>query len=239
MASATTVSKRGILIVIEGLDRSGKSSQCQRLFDRFQSQGRKVRYVKFPDRSTSTGHMINSYLTGQAQQDDHSIHLIFSANRWEAIKSISLDLLSGIDVIVDRYSFSGAVYSAAKQNPDLSLEWAWSPEIGLLKPDLLFFFDISSADAAKRGGYGAERYEKEEMQSRVRTLFKELFARLDGVAVHQVDASRTMEEVAADVLSIVQGTTEDETLMSSALHKLGPLLNQRSWREQGDTAIDG
>ncbi|KIW99265.1 thymidylate kinase [Cladophialophora bantiana CBS 173.52] len=228
MGSATTVSKRGILIVIEGLDRSGKSSQCQRLFDRFQSQGRKVRYVKFPDRSTPTGQMINSYLTGQAQQDDHSIHLIFSANRWEAIKSISLDLLSGIDVIVDRYSFSGAVYSAAKQNPDLSLEWAWSPEIGLLKPDLLFFLDISSSDAAKRGGYGAERYEKEEMQSRVRTLFKGLFARLDGVAVHQVDAGRTMEEVAADVLSIVQGTTEDETLTSSDLQKLGPLLDLRS-----------
>ncbi|OAP61704.1 thymidylate kinase [Fonsecaea erecta] len=223
MEPATTVSQRGRLIVVEGLDRSGKSSQCQRIFERFQSEGLKVRYVKFPDRTTPTGQMINSYLTGQDQQDDHSIHLIFSANRWEVIKSISSDLMSGINVIVDRYSFSGAVYSAAKQNPDLSLEWAWSPEIGLLKPDLLIFLDISSADAAKRGGYGAERYEKEEMQSRVRGLFKKLFARLDGVAVHQVDAGRTMDEVTAEILSVLH-----QGLMPGELQKLGPLLDRRS-----------
>ncbi|KIX98619.1 uncharacterized protein Z520_05920 [Fonsecaea multimorphosa CBS 102226] len=222
------MSKRGRLIVVEGLDRSGKSSQCQRLLEHFQSQGLQVRSVKFPDRSTPTGQMINSYLTGQAQQDDHAIHLIFSANRWEAIKTIRLALLSGVAVIVDRYSFSGAVYSAAKQNPELSLEWAWAPEIGLLKPDLVFFLDISSADAAKRGGYGAERYEQEGMQARVRTLFKELFARLDGIAIHQVDAGRTMDEVAAEVLSIVQASSVDEALTPDDLLKLGSLLDKRS-----------
>jgi dTMP kinase len=43
-----TILKRGSLIVVEGLDRSGKSSQCQRLFDHFRLQGQRVRYVKFP-----------------------------------------------------------------------------------------------------------------------------------------------------------------------------------------------
>jgi dTMP kinase len=166
--------------------------------------------------------MINSYLTGQAQQDDHSIHLLFSANRWEAINSIRSDLLSGMNVIVDRYSFSGAVYSAAKDNPDLSLSWAWNPEIGLLKPDLLFFLDISSTDAAKRGGYGAERYEQEEMQTRVRTLFKDLFARLD-MTVYQVDAGRTIDQVAVDIQAAVQGMMENPSA-SSDFEKLGPLL---------------
>ncbi|OAL38076.1 hypothetical protein AYO20_02528 [Fonsecaea nubica] len=228
MASSITGSKRGRFIVVEGLDRSGKSSLCHRLYEQFQSQGLKARYVKFPDRTTPTGQMINSYLTGQAQQDDHSIHLIFSANRWEAIKSISLDLQSGVNVVVDRYSFSGAVYSAAKQIPDLSLQWAWAPEIGLLKPDLLFFLDISSADAAKRGGYGAERYEQEEMQSRVRSLFKDLLSRLDGIAIHQIDAWKTMDEVTTEVLSIVQGSTINEALTPDSLQKLGPLLDRRA-----------
>jgi dTMP kinase len=75
------------------------------------------------DRTTPTGKMINGYLTGNAQQDDHSIHLLFSANRWEAIQEILKDIGSGVTVIIDRYSFSGAVYSAAKDNPDLSLQW--------------------------------------------------------------------------------------------------------------------
>lgn len=171
--------------------------------------------------------MINSYLTGQAHQDDHSIHLLFSANRWEAIKSIHLDLLSGVNVIVDRYSFSGAVYSAAKMNPELSLAWAWSPEVNLLKPDLLFFLDISSSDAAKRGGYGAERYEKEEMQARVRTLFKDLFARLN-VTVSHIDAGRTMDEVSADILSVIQGALQNPQLLSSDLGRLGSLLDTSS-----------
>lgn len=168
--------------------------------------------------------MINSYLTGQAQQDDHSIHLLFSANRWEAIQDIRKDLLNGVTVIVDRYSFSGAVYSAAKENPDLSLDWAWYPEIGLLKPDILFFLDISSGDAAKRGGYGAERYETEKMQARVRALFNELFARLDNVRVRVVDAGRTISEVASDILAGIEQSPRDEPT-PKPLEKLAPLNN--------------
>ena len=74
--------------------------------------------------------MINSYLQGKAHQDDHAIHLLFSANRWEDIQGLLDEVVQGTTLVVDRYSFSGAVYSAAKENPDLSLEWAWSPEIG-------------------------------------------------------------------------------------------------------------
>lgn len=169
------------------------------------------------------GQMINSYLTGQAQQDDHSIHLLFAANRWEAIKSIQADLLDGVTVIVDRYSFSGAVYSAAKENPDLTLDWAWYPEIGLVQPDILFFLDISSAEAAKRGGYGTERYETETMQARVRTLFKELFARLDNVPVSLVDAGRPMSEVATDIFARISQVPQD-VAGSRQLRRLGPLL---------------
>jgi dTMP kinase len=133
---------RGALIVVEGLDRSGKSSQCELLVKALSSHTGGSRYVKFPgkpflarihfvahgfrDRSTLTGAMINSYLTGSTQQDDHSIHLLFSANRWEAISAIRESINNGVHVVVDRFSFSGAVYSAAKANPDLDLQWGTS-----------------------------------------------------------------------------------------------------------------
>ena len=166
--------------------------------------------------------MINNYLTGQAQQDDHSIHLLFSANRWEAIKNIQEDLFKGVTVIVDRYSFSGAVYSAAKDNPNLSLEWAWSPEVGLLEPDLTVFLDISSEAAAKRGGYGAERYETEKMQTRVRALFKQLFTNLEDVEVCSVDAGRTMDEVTNDIALAVEQAMQT-AIADTTLRKLKPL----------------
>jgi dTMP kinase len=161
------------------------------------------------DRTTPTGQMINSYLTGQAQQDDHSIHLLFSANRWEAVKGILESIKEGVTVIVDRYSFSGAVYSAAKDNPLLTLDWAWYPEISLPQPDLVYFLDISSAEAAKRGGYGEERYETEKMQTRVKSLFTELFTRMPGINVQIIDAGRSLDDVSNDII-----TTFDEVAAS-------------------------
>lgn len=192
----------GLLIVVEGLDRSGKSTQCELLCKHIEKLGKKAKYVKFPDRTTPTGNVINSYLTDQVQQDDHSIHLLFSANRWEAAAGLRKDIENGTWLVVDRYSYSGAVYSAAKDNPNLSLEWAWAPEVGLPQPDIVFFLDISADAAAERGGYGEERYEKEEMQSRVRTLFQHLFGIIhpstsEKPRIARVDAGGSVEDVAA------------------------------------------
>lgn len=203
---ATSKSKRGLFIVVEGLDRSGKTTQCQYLLEHLQAIGHTVRYQKFPDRSTGTGQMINSYLTNQSTQSDHAIHLIFSANRWEAINSMTAQLKQGITIIVDRYSFSGAVYSAAKKLPGLDLDWAWACEVGLPKPDLVLFLDISEEKAAERGGYGEERYEKEDMQRTVRKLFSELFQRLEGqgLVVKKIDAGDSIEVVNGRVVGAVE-----------------------------------
>jgi dTMP kinase len=166
--------------------------------------------------------LINKYLAGHAQQEDHSIHLLFSANRWEAIGDIISDIDRGITVIVDRYSFSGAVYSAAKDNPNLSLRWAWAPEIGLPRPDVTSFLHISPQDAARRGGFGSERYETARMQSRVRELFGELFAKLGEGTAHNIDAGRPIGEVANDVLQPVLKCIQNLGT-AGPLEKLGPL----------------
>ncbi|KAF2025502.1 P-loop containing nucleoside triphosphate hydrolase protein, partial [Setomelanomma holmii] len=149
---------RGKLIVFEGLDRAGKSTQCQLLAEALQKDGMKVRHVRFPaDRTTPIGQMINSYLSGATESEDHVIHLLFSANRWEAAPSIKASLAAGRTVVIDRYYYSGCVYSAAKQDPSMSLEWCRQPDVGLPRPDLCIFLDISAEDAAKRGGYGSEK----------------------------------------------------------------------------------
>ncbi|KAL3478410.1 P-loop containing nucleoside triphosphate hydrolase protein [Aspergillus californicus] len=203
MITKGTRGGRGALIVVEGLDRAGKSSQCEYLRNFLQESGHAVRYIRFPDRTTSTGMLIDSYLRGQSQSEDHAIHLLFSTNRWECAHSIETDIANGINVIIDRYSYSGAVYSAAKGNPSLSLEWAWAPEIGLPQPDLCLFLRISPEEAAKRGGFGAERYENETMQTRVRGLFETVFDRQRQGNIQKVDAGRSFEEVSQDLSKIV------------------------------------
>ena len=74
----------------------------------------------------------------------------------------------------DRYAFSGVAFSAAKGT--LSMDWCKAPDRGLPKPDLVLFLDVSAEVAKTRGGYGEERYEKEEFQARVRKAFETLRA---------------------------------------------------------------
>lgn len=112
------------------------------------------------------------------------------------------------------------MYSAAKANPTLSLDWAWQPEIGLPRPDLCLFLSISADEAAKRGGFGAERYENEAMQTRVRELFRNLFERQQDICT--IDAGRSLDEVSQDLQAAVSGCLARLGAIGS-LRALGPL----------------
>jgi dTMP kinase len=109
--------------------------------------------------------------------------------------SIQDEIEAGVTIIVDRYYYSGCVYSAAKQNPSMTLEWCRKPDVGLPRPDLCIFLDISAEDAAKRGGYGTEKYEKKEIQDRVRELFETLMQRKEGEDFVRIDAGSSLEDV--------------------------------------------
>jgi len=208
--------KRGAFIVIEGLDRSGKTTQTSLLHDRLQSSGVPVKLLKFPDRTTAIGKMIDSYLRSQSDLDDRAIHLLFAANRWELASTITTLLASGTTVLADRYAFSGIAFSASKvpspsspsPSPPLTYEWCRNPEIGLPAPDLTLFLDIDPEKARERGGYGEERYEKEEVQRRVRGVFdrigKEMFVSEGGE--EGVNASgRWIKVDAGEEKDVVQG----------------------------------
>ena len=138
----------------------------------------------------------------------HSYYIITSP-------TIEKLLNAGTAVICDRYAFSGIAFSASKVTADgdplLSFEWCKSPDIGLPAPDLVLFFDITPEKAKERGGFGEERYEKEEMQKRVRKVFQ----RIGGEEIVlgdkdfssrwvTVDAGRDRDAVAKDVWKLVE-----------------------------------
>ena len=117
----TAAVKRGALIVFEGCDRSGKTTQVTRLVERLNKAGRPAVMMRFPDRTTSIGSVINSYLSCKKELDDHVVHLLFSANRWEVEREIVKTIMSGTSICVDRYAFSGVAFSAAKVSRSLLL----------------------------------------------------------------------------------------------------------------------
>lgn len=71
------------------------------------------------------------------------------------MKNMEKLLRDGVTLIVDRYSYSGVAFSAAK---GLDLEWCKAPETGLLKPDLVLLLTMKASAIAKRGGFGEERF---------------------------------------------------------------------------------
>lgn len=119
-------------------------------------------------------------------------------------------------MLCDRYYYSGMVYSAAKENPSLPLSWARAPEVGLPRPDLVVFLDLPQEVAEERGGWGEERYEKRDMQERVRGLFRGLReGTLEGGFEEEredlvvVDASGSVEEVAEEIWGLVRPRVEE------------------------------
>ncbi|KAK0540479.1 Thymidylate kinase [Tilletia horrida] len=210
---------RGALIVIEGLDRSGKSTQVSRLAHALGAGEGRARVVKFPERTTTIGQMIDGYLTKKAEVDDRAIHLLFSANRWELAPSILKDLEAGKHIICDRYAFSGIAYSCAKGLP---FSWCLNPDAGLPLPDLTLFLSLSPEVAAQRAAYGQERYEVPALQRKVREVFKDVGAALNRMhsrsregeaeegsqAWEEIDAGRTIEEVGVDLWGHVKAAVE-------------------------------
>ncbi|CAF0899994.1 unnamed protein product [Brachionus calyciflorus] len=137
------MTQRGLLIVFEGLDRSGKTTQAKLLSDALN------------------------------KLEDHAVHLLFSANRWETVKEMKEKLNLGINLIVDRYAYSGVAYTSAKTGFDFN--WCKQCDVGLPKPDLVCFMDTKIDDLEKRKNFGEERYETTEFQKLVYANFKKMF----------------------------------------------------------------
>lgn len=161
---------RGALIVIEGLDRTGKTTQTELLTKKFNDLKIDYKLIKFPKRDTEIGKLINNYLTDKSfRLNDQAAHLLFSSNRWEVIDEINNDLNSGKIVILDRYVYSGVSYSCAK---GLDFNWCLNPDKGLPKPDLTIFLKFKNSENSNRDGFGDERYENIEFQEKVKIIFE-------------------------------------------------------------------
>lgn len=190
---------RGKLIAFEGTDRSGKSTQANHLANALNSLGKRARVISFPNRDTAIGRILDDALRGETHQDPRSLHLLFSANRWEMRDTI-LDLLeAGIHVILDRYIMSGIIFSHVVH--DLPWEWCVSTDRGLPDPDLTIFLDIHPTKTAKRTDFGNEIYEDVATQKLVYYEFRNQATQPHWVVI---DGDRSMFEVQSSIFDAVR-----------------------------------
>ncbi|EJW01855.1 thymidylate kinase [Edhazardia aedis USNM 41457] len=187
----------GKFIVIEGIDKSGKSTLCKNLIEMLAHGTKQTVLLKsFPNRDSITGKVIDKYLNKKIQLNPQTIHLLFSANRWEEVQ-VYKDLKNKI-IICDRYFLSGIAYTAAK---GINLEWAKAPDMGLPVPDLIVFLDITAMETAKRSGYGDEKYDSICYQSKCYDLLKKMvFEHPNGVVI---DANIKEDHLCKKVLNLI------------------------------------
>lgn len=158
--------KRGIFIVFEGLDRAGKSTQAELLANDIDAV-----LIKFPNYETRIGGIIKDYLQGKTTLDPITRHMLFSANRWETQSFIYNTLMSGRNIVCDRYTYSGVAYTIAE---GYTYEWSTLHDNGLIAPDEVIYIDVNPRLAATRGEYGRDITERLDFQEKVYEVYNSL-----------------------------------------------------------------
>ncbi|CDU21011.1 thymidylate kinase [Plasmodium yoelii 17X] len=182
--------KRGNFIVFEGVDRSGKSTQSKLFVEYLKNNNIQVQHLCFPNRETTIGKIITNYLKMESTFSNETIHLLFSANRWEMMDQIKNLLINGVWVICDRYAYSGVAYSSGALK--LPKEWCMNPDKGLIKPDAVCYLNLPPTHAKNRSEYGKEIYEKFEIQKRIYEAY-EHFSNEDYWI--NIDATKSIQEI--------------------------------------------
>ena len=199
--------KEGKLIVFEGIDGCGKSTQIRLLAEALEKKGRAVRVTAEPT-ETETGKMLRRALSGALPATPCQMAAMFTLDRIvhnTAAGGINDTLEQGMDMLSDRYYYSSLAY----QGSLCDYEWVKGMNVScpdIRKPDLCIFLDITPKEALSRigkRGEAKEIYEKEETLTVFRDTFLRVFDTLgDNVAI--IDAAGDPETVAARVLAAVE-----------------------------------
>ena len=149
----------GTLIVFEGTDGSGKSTQFQKLCRRVSQQGRSFQKLVFPQYSEPSSALIRMYLNGEfgsrpGDVNPYAASAFYAVDRYASYKKAWGEAYErGGLVLTDRYSTSNAVHQTVKCPPEERgdfLRWLDDFEhtkLGLPRPDLVLYLDMSTRQA--------------------------------------------------------------------------------------------
>ena len=144
----------GKLIVIEGTDGSGKSTQFGLLTQRLTREGRDFRQIVFPQYSEPSSALIRMYLSGEFGQrpgdvNAYAASAFYAVDRYASFKKVWGNYYNGGGLVIsDRYTTSNAVHQASKEPPETRqrfLKWLYEFEydhLGLPRPDLTLYLDV-------------------------------------------------------------------------------------------------
>ncbi len=215
----------GRLIVIEGLDGSGKSTQLELLPKSLKNMGIDCKTVSFPAYESNSSALVKMYLGGEfgEKPDDvngYAASTFFAVDRYASYKTNWGEYYdNGGTVIAGRYTTSNAVHQTSKL-PETDwaefLEWLYEFEyskMGIPKPDLVIFLDMPTNVSQK---LLSKRYNGNETQKDIHERDKEYLDHCRNAAIFTAKYSgwkivpcakegepRSVEDIQSDIVALV------------------------------------
>ncbi len=139
----------GMLIVVEGLDGTGKHTQSELLVKYLERKGIEVICYAYPDYASEYGNILSKFLQGKTKKSVEELFLTYLTDMVKDRESLEKDLAEGKTVVVDRYFHSTVAYQSAG---GFNYEKAKLLQsiVALPKPDLVIYFEIPVAVSMAR-----------------------------------------------------------------------------------------
>jgi len=190
--------RKGFFICIEGLDKSGKTSQSILLVEALCKKGFDAVYTTEPS-DGEIGEFIRNYILHRKDRASPVIEaLLFAADRADHVENeIKPMLAKGKVVVSDRYIYSSLAYQGAA---GLNLNWIEEINKHAIKPDMALYIDVPVENLLQRYNKEKSVMERLETQRKVAEIYVKLVR--DGRLI-RVDGERSMETAAKDIQAMV------------------------------------
>ena len=213
--------KKGLLVVLEGTDSSGKATQARLLADRLHSEHLAVELASFPRYESRFGALVGKYLAGdfgaKEQLNPHAVAMLYAMDRFDFLQTLKAWLAEGKIVVLNRYKASNWAHQGARlvsvREQDEFIRWMMQVEDPLPEPDVTFFLEMPEALAQRlmdncdraagyRQGVSRDQHESDLVHlRRTRGIYRRLSKRLKWIHVSCSFRGRVRDRlnVAADI----------------------------------------
>jgi len=171
-----------VFIVFEGIDNSGKSTQCRLLLEHLEKEGYEAKMIDFPQYGKKSAALIEEYLSGKygsaSEVSPYVASIFYACDRYDASFKIRQWLKEGKIVVADRYVGSNIGHQGGKiKNRDERLKfirWVYDLEYNIFKipkPDITFILKVSPELSMKL----ASRKKESDIHERDLTHLRDAF----------------------------------------------------------------
>jgi dTMP kinase len=206
--------RRGRLLVLEGLDGAGTTTQAALLCGSLRREGRRVHLTAEPS-GGPVGALVRQILRGRVGGgeggttafDPRALALLFAADRLDhGDVELLPKLAAGIDVVCDRFTLSSLAYQGAQLG---EMGWVAALNASAARPDVTFFLRVRPEVALRRrqaASVDREIFEVDAFQRKVARSYEAAIRRVrrGGERVVEVDGEAPVEDVAGAILDAVR-----------------------------------